>query len=97
MAAPGPVTLSGSALTRADVVAAARRDALVELSAEVNDVMEPSAAAVERMAASDEPAYGISTGFGSLANVVIPPARRAELQKALIRSHSAGLGPPVER
>ena len=40
--------------------------------------------------------YGISTGFGSLATTVIPPERREELQRSLIRSHAAGMGPPVE-
>jgi len=57
--------------------------------------MERSAAVVARLAASDEPAYGVSTGFGSLANVKIPAPRREELQRALIRSHAAGMGDPV--
>ena len=39
----------------------------------------------------------MSTGFGSLAGTWIPPERREELQRALIRSHAAGMGPPVER
>src|SRR4051794_18214096 len=69
----------------------------VELSAEGRAAMERAAAAVERIAASDEPAYGVSTGFGSLANVTIPAERRTELQRALIRSHAAGMGEPVER
>ena len=59
--------------------------------------MEESAAVVERLAASDEPVYGVSTGFGSLAGTWIPAERREELQRALIRSHAAGMGPPVER
>jgi histidine ammonia-lyase len=59
--------------------------------------MQASADVVERLAASPEPAYGVSTGFGSLANVAIPVERRAELQRALIRSHAAGMGAPVER
>jgi histidine ammonia-lyase len=59
--------------------------------------MAESAAIVERLASSPEPAYGISTGFGSLARTPIPAERREELQRALIRSHAAGLGPPVER
>jgi histidine ammonia-lyase len=59
--------------------------------------MEASAAVVERLAGSDEPVYGVSTGFGSLAGTWIPPARREELQRALIRSHAAGMGDPVER
>ena len=96
-ASEGLVELSGASLTRADVIAVARRGAPVELAPAAYAAMEPSAAAVARIAASEEPAYGISTGFGSLANIAIPPERRAELQRALIRSHAAGLGPAVER
>ncbi|MBV9802668.1 MAG: histidine ammonia-lyase, partial [Solirubrobacterales bacterium] len=48
-------------------------------------------------ASSGEPAYGISTGFGSLALVRIPESDRIALQRSLIRSHAAGMGPPVER
>jgi histidine ammonia-lyase len=59
--------------------------------------MERSAAVVARRAAAEEPAYGISTGFGSLALVAIPAEARVELQRALIRSHASGMGPPVER
>src|SRR6266516_4661697 len=59
--------------------------------------MQRSADVVARLADSAEPAYGISTGFGSLAAVAIPAERREELQRALVRSHSAGMGPPVER
>jgi histidine ammonia-lyase len=92
-----PVEISGASLARADVVAVARDDVPVELTDAGRDAMAASAAAVERIAASDEPAYGVSTGFGSLANVAIPAERRAELQRALVRSHAAGLGAPVER
>src|SRR4051794_26092174 len=42
-------------------------------------------------------AYGVSTGFGALATVTIPRERRAALQTALVRSHAAGIGEPVER
>ena len=54
--------------------------------------MAASAAVVERLADAGEPAYGVSTGFGSLATVPIPPARRAQLQRSLLRSHAAGMG-----
>jgi histidine ammonia-lyase len=37
-------------------------------------------------------AYGINTGFGALARTRIDPARLAELQRALVRSHAAGTG-----
>ena len=58
--------------------------------------MERSAAVVAALVDSEEPVYGVSTGFGSLATVRIPAERREELQRALIRSHAAGMGDPVE-
>src|SRR4029450_11053614 len=50
-----------------------------------------------RAPAAADPPYGWSTGFGSLATVPIPLERREELQRALLRSHAAGMGSAVER
>jgi histidine ammonia-lyase len=91
------IELRAGGVTIAEVVAVARDDAEVGLSDEARAEMGESAAIVERLAASLEPAYGISTGFGSLATTSIPAERREELQRALIRSHAAGMGDPVER
>ena len=93
---PPIIELTGTGLTPAKVVAVARTDAEVELADDARDAMAESAAIVERLAESDEPAYGVSTGFGSLATTPIPAERREELQRSLIRSHAAGMGPPVE-
>src|ERR671922_837415 len=92
-----PISLTISGVQPADVVAVARHGAAARLSDEARAAMAESAAVVERLAASDRPVYGVSTGFGSLAGAWIPPERREELQRALVRSHSAGMGPPVER
>jgi histidine ammonia-lyase len=91
------VEVSGTGLTPADVIAVARNGARAVLSDEGRGAMEESAAVVAALAASDEPHYGVSTGFGSLATVPIEATRREELQRALIRSHAAGMGAPVER
>jgi histidine ammonia-lyase len=91
------IELTGTGVAPEDVVAVARDGASVELGGEARATMERSAAVVERLAASAEPVYGVSTGFGSLATTPIPADRREELQRALIRSHAAGMGPPVER
>jgi histidine ammonia-lyase len=91
------IELSGTGLSPPDVVAVAREDAQVTLGSEARRAMAASAAVVAGLADRAEPAYGVSTGFGSLANVAIPVERREELQRALVRSHSAGAGPPVER
>lgn len=56
-----------------------------------------TAAVVDGFVHGDIPVYGVTTGFGSLASVVIPPDRTAELQLALLRSHAAGMGPAIER
>jgi histidine ammonia-lyase len=90
------IELSGTGLSPADVVAVARDRVPVRLGPQAREAMRRSADVVAGLADADEPAYGVSTGFGSLANVAIPVERREELQRALIRSHAAGMGPPVE-
>jgi histidine ammonia-lyase len=91
------IDLGPEGVAAADVVAVARGGPEVRLTDDARAAMEETAAVVARIAASDEPAYGVSTGFGSLAHTPIPEDRRTELQRALIRSHAAGMGPPVER
>jgi histidine ammonia-lyase len=91
------VELTGDGLAPAEVVAVARGGASTRLGERGRALMEASAAAVQRALRAPQPAYGISTGFGSLANLVIPVQRREELQRALVRSHAAGMGPAVER
>jgi len=49
------------------------------------------------LAVSDKRIYGINTGFGKLADTVIPLSRQAQLQKNLIRSHAVGWGEPLKR
>jgi histidine ammonia-lyase len=91
------VELTGDGLAPAEVVAVARGGASVRLGERGRALMDASAAAVQRALRAPEPTYGVSTGFGSLANLVIPVQRREELQRALVRSHAAGMGPAVER
>ena len=91
------IEVSGTGLAPAHVLAVARAGAPVVLARQARAAMERSAAIVARLAASDTPAYGVTTGFGSLANTWIPGERRGELQRALVRSHAAGMGPPIER
>jgi histidine ammonia-lyase len=91
------VEIANRGLGVREVVAVAREDAEVRLTQEATEAMAASAAIVERLADSDEPVYGVSTGFGSLATTPIPADRRVDLQRSLIRSHAAGVGAPVER
>ncbi len=89
------VDLDGPGVTIPDVVSVARHGATVALTDAAVERMARSRAVVDRLA-EGEPKYGISTGFGALATVSIPPERRRDLQTALVRSHAAGMGDPVE-
>ncbi|BCJ51967.1 histidine ammonia-lyase [Actinoplanes sp. NBRC 14428] len=91
------VIVQPTGITPADVLAVARRDARVEISEAAVAAMGRSRAIVDGIEASGRPVYGVSTGFGALANTFIAPERRAELQHALIRSHAAGVGAPMPR
>jgi histidine ammonia-lyase len=55
-----------------------------------------SHAATSKLAAGDAAAYGINTGFGLLAQTRIPTSQRTLLQKNIILSHSAGVGPLLD-
>lgn len=58
--------------------------------------IEKSAGAVTAAVKSGKPAYGINTGFGSLANQRIPDDRLAQLQENLVLSHATGTGPLLD-
>jgi histidine ammonia-lyase len=89
--------IGNAGVSARDVVAVAREGAGVRFTDEALAAMAESATIVERLGASKRPVYGVSTGFGSLATTAIPAERREEMQRALVRSHAAGMGEPVER
>lgn len=91
------VVVQGPGLTPEEVIAVARRDAHVSVGDQAHKAIAASREIVDALSDSDEPVYGVSTGFGALATVFIPPERRTDLQTAVIRSHAAGIGPGVER
>ena len=91
------ITLSTSGVTFNDVISVARYGAQVELSQSAIDAMNTSRKFIEGYAAGGVPVYGVSTGFGALANRHIDVEDRVQLQKSLIRSHAAGVGPAIER
>ncbi|HEV7431727.1 MAG TPA: histidine ammonia-lyase [Steroidobacteraceae bacterium] len=54
-----------------------------------------SRAVIERLIARGQTAYGVNTGFGSLASERISTADLALLQHNLVLSHAAGTGAPL--
>nr|WP_194236189.1 histidine ammonia-lyase [Streptomyces acidicola] len=92
-----PVVLGTSGVTAADVVAVARGGARVELSEEAVTALAAARGIVDALAAKPDPVYGVSTGFGALATRHISQELRGRLQRNIVRSHAAGMGPRVER
>ena len=90
------VVIDGGPLPAEAVVAVARRGAEVRLSAEAVRAMERSRGLVDEHLRSGRSVYGLTTGFGALADVRIPPEDVARLQSNLIRSHAAGAGELLE-
>ncbi|WP_329460146.1 histidine ammonia-lyase [Streptomyces sp. NBC_01497] len=91
------VVVGTSGVTAQDVVAVARQGARVELDTGALDALAAARAVVDALAAKPEPVYGVSTGFGALATRHIGQDLRAQLQRNIVRSHAAGMGPRVER
>ena len=58
--------------------------------------IDAAAATVSDVVAAHETVYGVNTGFGLLARTRIDDARLADLQRALVLSHSAGTGSALD-
>jgi histidine ammonia-lyase len=91
------VVLNTSGVSFEDVIDVARYGAKVEISDEAKKAIDASRRYIDDYTKGGKAIYGVSTGFGALADKFIEPQDRVQLQKSLIRSHAAGVGAPVER
>ena len=89
--------LDGTSLTIEQFLAVVRGGCPVSLSAEARTRVAASRGVVERAVAQGRSVYGVTTGFGSLADRAIPAAQARELQLSLVRSHASGVGPWLAR
>jgi len=89
------LTLTRGRLTLADLRAVWQAPVNVMLHASAYADIAASAAAIERIVAKGDAAYGINTGFGKLAKTCIPDEQLELLQRNLILSHSVGTGGPM--
>ena len=65
----------------------------IRLDAASRPRVDAAASAIARVIAAGRVVYGVNTGFGLLAQTHIDGGQLAELQRALVLSHSAGTGP----
>jgi histidine ammonia-lyase len=89
------IFLDGSSLTLEQLVAVADGGEQVAIAPHAAARVRASRAVVEEKAAGAAPVYGINTGFGSFAETRIAPEALDVLQHNLVRSHAAGVGPPL--
>jgi histidine ammonia-lyase len=88
--------INGTQLSLEAVERVARSaDLRLVLSSDARTRIAASRAMVDHAVATGQVVYGLTTGFGALAEVVIPAERLRELQVNLIRSHAAGVGAPL--
>ena len=86
------VSLNGQSLTFSDIENVARRGYAVEIAPEAKELIKECAASVQRWVEEGRIVYGVTTGFGDLASVVIPRDKSRQLQENLLMSHSCGYG-----
>jgi histidine ammonia-lyase len=67
----------------------------VLLAPEARRKVETSREVIEDLVRADRVAYAVTTGVGKLSDVRIPPDEITALQMNLLRSHAAGVGPPL--
>ena len=89
------VVVNGKSLTVERAIDVAERNVSVRASTQSLKQMEKFRALLEQKLVRGEVVYGVNTGFGSLSDKIVRPENLDELQLNLIRSHSAGVGPPL--
>jgi len=91
----GRPALRAGALTLPALRAALREPATMVLTRADQARVRRSRAVIENLIARGETAYGVNTGFGSLASKRISTADLERLQHNLVLSHAAGTGAPL--
>ena len=86
------VVLDGKSLTIDQVNEVARDRAPVEIAPEALRAVARCREVAEDLMARGELIYGVTTGIGELARVAVSGEQGEELQRRIIRSHSAGVG-----
>ncbi len=90
------IYVDGQDLTLAAVEAVARGGATVQLEAAARSRIQEAAARLRQLAESQDPIYGVNTGFGLFADQRIESGQASQLSSNLILSHAAAVGPPFD-
>jgi histidine ammonia-lyase len=89
--------LAGRPLSLAEIARVAIDHESVEIAPESQPAIQSSRRVIEEIVTRQEVIYGVSTGFGKLSDVHIPPEKLEQLQVNLVRSHACGVGRPLSQ
>ena len=89
------IKIEGNNLSIEDVVKVARYNEMIEIPDEAMKKVAKCREIVERKIKERAIMYGVTTGIGELAEVVLTPEQTEEYQRYLVYSHAAGYGEPV--
>jgi histidine ammonia-lyase len=98
MSAPRPhrILLDGTSLTMDDLVPCLRGlPVSLALAPEGKRRVQAARRVVDDHVRAGDVVFGLTTGFGKLKSVAIPPEKLEELQRNLILSHACGSGAPL--
>lgn len=87
--------LTGDGFSIEDVVDVAYRRARVTVGPDLAERMSAARTVVTEAVRRQDVVYGVTTGFGALADTTIGPQDMAKLQVGIVRSHAAAVGAPL--
>ena len=87
--------LTGQPLSLSEIAQVAYGQTSIEVAPSAHARIRASRQVIEEIVAKSGVVYGVSTGFGKLAEVHIPADELRQLQLNLVRSHACGVGRPL--
>ena len=88
------IVIGDKQLAIEDLVRVARHGAQVELSSSALERIKTCRTMLDRKIEARETMYGVNTGIGELAHVVLDDEQVQQFQRYLIYNHAAGIGKP---
>jgi histidine ammonia-lyase len=92
----GVIVIDGNSLSLEVIACVAHDDASIALSPEARARVAASRRVIDRALEKNAVIYGVTTGFGKLSDIRIPPDELQQLQINLLRSHASGVGKLLE-
>jgi len=89
------LVLDGESLTLETLIRVLNPAAQIRIPPACRNKIQKSRAVIDKAIRGEKQIYGITTGFGAFSEVFISKDKGRQLQKNILRSHAAGVGPPL--